>query len=216
MASRTVCKSEDHQLAECPFVVYSANVDSSEEQMEEQKKKDRESYRAKLDQAKEKQQVAEKQHVRLRVEKNESQPTKEKDSGKNSGKDKKVRTTERTKEKTMEGPITTAWAKTMVRTTAAMTKSSMEVRRNLRVTGDGRAAMRGRGEIVAVTMIGNRRGGESAIVTPAAGVSTPAEITEEIAHRGAKIIRMMIMTMDGPRFRIGEGATMTINFVHNE
>ena len=84
----TVCKLEDHRLAECPFVVFSANVDSSEEQTEEQKKKDKESYRAKLAQAKEKQQVAEKQHVRLRVEKIESQPTKEKDSGRNSGKDK--------------------------------------------------------------------------------------------------------------------------------
>ena len=47
----TVCKSDEHRLAGCPFVAYSANVDSGikEELSEEEKQKEKENYRAKME-----------------------------------------------------------------------------------------------------------------------------------------------------------------------
>ena len=44
-AKCTVCKTDDHQLAECPFVLYSANVNSGfkedVEKTEEEKQRER-------------------------------------------------------------------------------------------------------------------------------------------------------------------------------
>lgn len=47
----TVCKSDEHRQAGCPFVAYSANVDSGikEELSEEEKQKEKENYRAKME-----------------------------------------------------------------------------------------------------------------------------------------------------------------------
>lgn len=95
----TACKSEEHRLAECPYVLYSANVDSGTQQelSEEEKQKEKEKYRE-VELAKKKQQEADKQQARLKesVKKTASEPTKDMDngrdkedkgSGKNNGKD---------------------------------------------------------------------------------------------------------------------------------
>ena len=64
----TVCKSEDHHLAECPFVFLSANVDTTpKEQTEEEKLKDKESNKEKLEQAKKKREAAEKHHAEMQM-----------------------------------------------------------------------------------------------------------------------------------------------------
>ena len=58
------CKSDDHRLADCPFVKYSANVDTTPQELtEEDKQKEKERYRERVEQAKKKQAMAEKQRV---------------------------------------------------------------------------------------------------------------------------------------------------------
>lgn len=61
------CKSEEHRLAECPFVLYSANVDSgTQEELSEEEKQEKEKYREKVELAKKKQREADKQQARLK------------------------------------------------------------------------------------------------------------------------------------------------------
>ena len=95
----TVCKSEEHRLAECPFVLYSANIDNTpKEQTDEDKQKEKDKYKEKLEQAKKKRQAAEQQQAQMQIsaakttvkEKNKGKE-REQDKGKNgadNGKDK--------------------------------------------------------------------------------------------------------------------------------
>lgn len=92
----TVCKADDHQLAVCPFVLYSANVDSGSkehvEKTEEEKQKVKQKFRVTMDQAKNKQQEMEKQQARMQMKGGASREARhEEDKGreKNKGKEQK-------------------------------------------------------------------------------------------------------------------------------
>ena len=64
----TALKSEDHRLADCPFVLYSANIDTTpKEQTEEEKLKDKELYKEKAEQARKKCEVAEKHQAEMQI-----------------------------------------------------------------------------------------------------------------------------------------------------
>ena len=96
----TVCKSEEHRLAECPFVLYSANVDSSpKEQTEEEKQQDKEKYKQRLEQEKKKRKATEKQQAEMQKaakekvkdksgDKGDKDKNKGNDNGKDNGRDK--------------------------------------------------------------------------------------------------------------------------------
>lgn len=64
-AKCTVCKADNHNLADFPFVLKSANVDSGlkddAEETDDKKQKEKQKFRVKLDQAKNKQQEMEQQ-----------------------------------------------------------------------------------------------------------------------------------------------------------
>lgn len=82
----TVCKSEEHRLAECPFVLYSANVDTSpKEQTEEEKKQDMEKYKQLVEQERKKREAAEQQQAEMQ------KATKERERVKNKSGDKGVK-----------------------------------------------------------------------------------------------------------------------------
>ena len=89
----TVCKSVDHRLAECPFILFSANIDTTpKDQTEEEKAKDKESYKEKVEQAKKKHAAAEKHQAAMQMkaskpaEGNSKEPKQKKDNGKDNGK----------------------------------------------------------------------------------------------------------------------------------
>ena len=84
----TVCKSEEHRLAECPFVLYSANVDNDPKEMsEDDKRRDKEKYKERLEKAKQKQREAEQEQAKLQMEKRKEQDARSA-QGSDKGKDK--------------------------------------------------------------------------------------------------------------------------------
>ena len=88
----TACKSVEHRLAECPFVLYSANIDTTpKEQTEEDKAKDKEVYKQKVEQARKKREAAEKHQADMQI-KTSAATVEGKDKGakkdKNNGTDK--------------------------------------------------------------------------------------------------------------------------------
>lgn len=88
----TCCKSDEHRLADCPFVKYSANVDNMpREQSEEDKQKEKEQYRETVEKAKKKREAASKQRVQMQMSVEEPAKGKEertKDKGEDKGKGK--------------------------------------------------------------------------------------------------------------------------------
>ena len=95
-AKCTVCKADDHQLADCPFVLYSANVDSGlkegAEKTEDEKQKEKQQFRVRMEQARNKQQETENQQGRMQIEGGSSHEARqEKDKGREKNKGKEQR-----------------------------------------------------------------------------------------------------------------------------
>lgn len=55
------CKSEEHKLADSPYVKYSANVDNTpKDQTEEEKQKEKEKYKQRVEREKKKREATDK------------------------------------------------------------------------------------------------------------------------------------------------------------
>ena len=85
-----VCKGEGHELSACPYILYSANVDSrpKQTQTEEEKQKEKDKFREKVEQAKQKQPEIEKQQQKMQMEFAQRQQSAKEDKGKNKNQDK--------------------------------------------------------------------------------------------------------------------------------
>ena len=99
-AKCTVCKADDHQLADCPFVLYSANVDSGPkedaEKTEDERQKDKQKFRVKMDQASNKRQETKQQQAQMQMEGGSSHEARhEEDKGRQRNKGKEQRDEEK-------------------------------------------------------------------------------------------------------------------------
>lgn len=89
----TCCKSDEHKLADCPFVKFSANVDNTpKEQSDEEKQQEKEKYKERVEQAKKRRDEAGKQHAQMQmsakaVGEKEKKKNDNGDNGKDKGKD---------------------------------------------------------------------------------------------------------------------------------
>lgn len=64
----TCCRSEEHKLADCPYVKFSANVDNTpKEQSEEEKQNEKEKYKQRVEREKKKREAANKQHAQMQM-----------------------------------------------------------------------------------------------------------------------------------------------------
>ena len=95
----SICRSDEHRLPECPFLRYSADVDSSEDkrtevEKEKAKEEDRAKYKEKLENARRKQHEVEKQQRQMQIavngkDKDQGQaPKQDKGGDQDKGKDK--------------------------------------------------------------------------------------------------------------------------------
>ena len=96
-----VCKGEGHELSACPYILYSANVDSrpKQTQTEEEKQKEKDKFREKVEQAKQKQAEVEKQQQKMQMEFTKRQQSAKEDKGKNKNQDKSDGADQRTEKK---------------------------------------------------------------------------------------------------------------------
>ena len=105
------CKSDNHRLANCSFVKYSANVDTSpKDSTEEDKQKDKEKYKAKYkeweEQARKKMGAADKQHAQLQASAkvpSDKGVVNKTDKGKDNGRDKSEKDNEKDNESDRRG-----------------------------------------------------------------------------------------------------------------
>lgn len=95
----TCCRSEEHKLADCPYVKYSANVDyTPKDQTEEEKQEEKAKYKERVDREKKKREAAGKQQAQMQMaakttgekvgeKKNDKGADNGKDNGKDNGQD---------------------------------------------------------------------------------------------------------------------------------
>ena len=147
----TCCKSEDHKLADCPFIKYSANVDNTpKEQTEEEKQIDRKKYKERVEKAKKKQEAAEKQHAQMKISAAPGEKSDEKKNG-------KVTEKENSKDKGKDNGV--ARTIEIARTMRGTNRNTVTgVTKDLEVETDEKSVMRiGRGENVGNLKLGKRK-----------------------------------------------------------
>lgn len=203
----TCCKSEEHKLADCPYVKYSANMDNTPKIRRKRKSRKR---RRNINSAWSGRRRSEKRLINNTPKcKWQRQPQ-----------GRKLKKGRLTKERTMERKETMAWMAVKIRTKEEINRRTMTgmARKDLEVMiGVGSVAWRKkRNGIDGITRRGRKREEESVSGTIGASGNFPAAITEGTVRLFVVVtITILMITMDGLRCRIGVAA-MIINFILND